>query len=482
MITSELVPSPQSLCPNFVVLRFPDTARPFSYEDYFEFRYVLSDTRTVKGVSPQFHLIRSLRSESSLPLQSLLRDQPQESPLVSLAPEPCCKCVELNVVKNQLEAALETKRLLTSELKDTNDRLDHLSNVYEVNMKESRNLHSEMRKKDDQIKSLEEINETQVEAITNFTKTGLEKQKTIEELNEKIKGINLERDNLFAQLSCFDDKRMSPDVKEEYEARLAVLEAEKSRLGLEVADKEAWVSSLGTELARMSDESSKALREKEESDKKAEELTQELDLLRADMSRLNTELLDTKDELAAAEARCASFESMEETTTGRLRHMEQRLEQCNAEIEALEKLNATHVEKLTDLVQEKDNMKEEHVLLTRRHNALENEVEGHRIQAMQLQLKKQECEDEVQQLRAALKKQCTAQPAQPEVPRASAEIHDADVLMKYLPSLTQALIGISNTETSPNTQKVIKELRDMIRFLLTAHEKMKTEIHRLRNK
>lgn len=39
---------------------------------------------------------------------------------------------------------------------------------------------------------------------------------------------------------------------------------------------------------------------------------------------------------------------------------------------------------------------------------------------------------------------------------------DAEVLMKYVPSLTQTLIGISNAETSPNTQKVIKELRDMI--------------------
>lgn len=113
-----------------VLFSVPDTAASFSYEDYFEFRYVLSDTRTVKGVSPQFHLIRSLKSESSLPLNSLLRDQPTS--MVSLAPEPCLKCVELSGVKNQLEAAIETKRLLTGELKDVTDRQDHLNNVYEV--------------------------------------------------------------------------------------------------------------------------------------------------------------------------------------------------------------------------------------------------------------------------------------------------------------------------------------------------------------
>ena len=69
---------------------------------------------------------------------------------------------------------------------------------------------------------------------------------------------------------------MSDDVKEEYESRIAVLEAEKSRLEFEVADKEAWVSSLGEELARMADNTSKAFQEKQDSAKQVEEITQEV--------------------------------------------------------------------------------------------------------------------------------------------------------------------------------------------------------------
>lgn len=86
---------------------------------------------------------------------------------------------------------------------------------------------------------------------------------------------------MFAQISSFSEKdtrstRMSDDVKEEYEARIAVLESEKSRLQLEVADKEAWVSSLGAELARMADNSSKVSQDKEDSEKQAKGAIQEV--------------------------------------------------------------------------------------------------------------------------------------------------------------------------------------------------------------
>lgn len=49
------------------------------------------------------------------------------------------------------------------------------------------------------------------------------------------------------------------------------------------------------------------------------------ELIRNNMAQLSNELLDVKDELAAAEARCASFESMEEDHSRRMRHMEQRV-------------------------------------------------------------------------------------------------------------------------------------------------------------
>lgn len=49
------------------------------------------------------------------------------------------------------------------------------------------------------------------------------------------------------------------------------------------------------------------------------------ELIRNNMAQLSNELLDVKDDLAAAEARCASFESMEDDNSRRMRHTEQRV-------------------------------------------------------------------------------------------------------------------------------------------------------------